>query len=154
ERVTSAPVQPEPRDAPQAGIRFDLSQLSQEIASLEAQLAEERQQYAERPRVHRLNSASTRRDPGPFYMDSWRRSSERFGNQCGPAEACSPSTDGSLVLRVAIRRDGSLDSVEPIESSGHQVLDSAALRIVRRAAPFAPFPGDLAEFGLIEITRT
>src|SRR5690554_2295218 len=28
ERVTSAPVQPEPRDASQAGIRFDLSQLS------------------------------------------------------------------------------------------------------------------------------
>ena len=58
------------------------------------------------------------------------------------------------MLRVAIRRDGSLDSVELIESSGHQVLDNAALRIVRLAAPFAPFTGDLAEFGLLEITRT
>lgn len=154
ERVTSAPVQPEPRDAPQAGIRFDLSQLSQEIASLEAQLAEERQQYAERPRVHRLNSASTRRDPGAFYMDSWRRKIERIGNQNYPAEARSQGIYGSLVLRVAIRRDGSLDSVELIESSGHQVLDNAALRIVRLAAPFAPFTGDLAEFGLLEITRT
>lgn len=154
ERVTSAPVQPEPRDASQAGIRFDLSQLSQEIASLEAQLAEERQQYAERPRVHRLNSASTRRDPGAFYMDSWRRKIERIGNQNYPAEARSQGIYGSLVLRVTIRRDGSLDSVELVESSGHQVLDNAALRIVRLAAPFAPFTGDLAEFGLLKITRT
>src|SRR5690606_25454388 len=113
--LTSAPVQPAPRVAPQAGTRCDLSQLSQEIASPEAQLAEERQQYAERPRVHRLNSASTRRDPGAFYMDSWRRKIERIGNQNYPAEARSQGIYGSLVLRVAIRRDGSLDSVELIE---------------------------------------
>src|SRR5690554_7759325 len=77
-------------------------------------------------------------------MDSWRRKIERIGNQNYPAEARSQGIYGSLVLRVAIRRDGSLDSVELIESSGHQVLDNAALRIVRLAAPFAPFTGDLA----------
>src|SRR5690606_27714335 len=121
---------------------------------LEAQLAEERQQYAERPRVHRLNSPSTHRDPGAFYMDSWRRKIERIGNQNYPAEARSQGIYGSLVLRVAIRRDGSRDSVELIGSSAHQVLDNAALRSVRLAAPFAPLTGDLAEFGLLEITRT
>src|SRR5690606_6192784 len=126
ERVTSAPVQPQPRDAPQAGIRFDLSQLSQEIASLEAQLAAERRQYAARPRVHRLNAVWTRRDPGAFCMDPWRRKIGRIGNQNYPAEARSQGICGSLLVRVAMRRDGSLDSVELIESSGHQVLDDAA----------------------------
>lgn len=154
EKVASTPTQPDPLDIPQTGIRFDMSQLSQEIASLEAQVAKERQLYAERPRVHRVNSASTRRDPGAYYMDAWRRKIERIGNQNYPAEARSQGIHGSLVLRVSIRRDGSLDSVELVQSSGHTVLDNAALRIVRLAAPYAPFTGDLMEYGILEITRT
>lgn len=154
ERVTRAPPQPEPLDTPQSGIRFDMAQLSQEIASLEAQRAEARQQYAERPRVHRINSATTRRDPGAYYMDAWRRKIERVGNQNYPAEASRQGIHGSLILRVTIKRDGTLDNVELVESSGHQVLDNAALRIVRLAAPYAPFTGDLMEFGVLEITRT
>lgn len=154
ERVASAPVEPKPLDIPQSGIRFDMAQLSQEIASLEAQRAEARQLYAERPRVHRINSATTRRDPGAYYMDAWRRKIERIGNQNYPAEASRQGIHGSLILRVTIKRDGTLDHVELVESSGHQVLDNAALRIVRLAAPYAPFTGDLAEFGILEITRT
>ena len=34
------------------------------------------------------------------------------------------------------------------------VLDQAAQRIVRLAAPFAPFTGDLAEYDRLEIIRT
>ena len=154
ERVTSAPSRPDPLDSPQAGIRFDMAQLTQDIASLEARRAEERQLYSERPRVHRINSATTRRDPGAYYMDSWRRKIERIGNQNYPAEASRQGVHGSLILRVTIKRDGALESVELVESSGHAVLDNAALRIVRLAAPYAPFTGDLMDFGVLEITRT
>lgn len=154
ERVTSTPTQLEPLDIPQSGVRFDMAQLSQEIASLEAQRAEARQLYAERPRTHRINSATTRRDPGAYYMDSWRRKIERVGNQNYPAEASRQGIHGSLILRVTIKRDGTLDHVELVESSGHAVLDNAALRIVRLAAPYSPFTGDLMEFGVLEITRT
>lgn len=154
ERVTSAPSRPVPLDAPQTGMRFDMAQLSQDIASLEAKRAEERQLYSERPRVHRINSATTRRDPGAYYMDSWRRKIEQIGNQNYPAEARQQSIHGSLILRVTIKRDGTLESVELVESSGHEVLDRAALRIVRLAAPYAPFTGDLMDFGVLEITRT
>jgi hypothetical protein len=38
--------------------------------------------------------------------------------------------------------------------SGQQVLDQAALRIVRLAAPFAPFTGDLNDVDVLEIIRT
>ena len=39
--------------------------------------------------------------------------------------------------------------------AGHKLLDEAAVRIVRLAAPFAPFPPDIArDTDVIEITRT
>lgn len=154
ERVVSKPTKPEPPESPHTGMRFDMAKLAEEVASVEAQLAEERQQYAKRPRVHRINSAATRRDPGAYYMDAWRRKIERVGNLNYPAEASSQRIHGSLILRVTIKRDGTLDSVTLVESSGHPVLDNAAMRIVRLAAPYAPFTGDLMEFGILEITRT
>ncbi|NYW24498.1 energy transducer TonB, partial [Escherichia coli] len=41
-----------------------------------------------------------------------------------------------------------------VRSSGHKVLDDAALRIVRLAAPFARFPPEMAkETDILVITR-
>lgn len=143
--------QPEPdtRQAP----TFDLSQLSSEIASLEAQLADERQAYAKRPKIHRLNAASTMRDKGAWYKEEWRKKIERIGNLNYPDEARRKQIHGSLRLLVSINRDGTLYEVQLLESSGQQVLDQAAMRIVRLAAPFAPFTGDLADIDRLEIIR-
>ena len=131
-----------------------MSTLSSEIASLEAQLAEERQQYARRPRVLRLNAASTMQDKGAYYKDAWRRKVEKVGNLNYPAEARSNKIYGSLRLLVAINRDGTLREVSILESSGNTVLDNAALRIVRLSAPFTPFTGDLMDVDVLEIIRT
>jgi protein TonB len=58
-------------------------------------------------------------------------------------------------MAVAIRQDGSVDSVKVRRSSGFQVLDDAAERIVRLAAPFSPFPADLRkEADILIIVRT
>ncbi len=154
ERVHRAPEIPDPVQAPRPAQRFDMSRLSEEIASLEAQLAEERQLYAKRPRVHRLNAASTMQDKGAYYKDAWRRKVERVGNQNYPAEARDQRIYGSLRMLVAINRDGTLREVRILESSGHTVLDNAALRIVRLAAPYAPFTGDLIDVDVLEIIRT
>ncbi len=154
DRAVRTPPQPDPLTAPPTRQRFDMSTLSQDIASLEAQLAEERQQYAKRPRVHRLTAASTMRDKGAYYKDAWRRKVERVGNQNYPSEARSQGIYGGLRLLVAINRDGSLRDVQILESSGHQVLDNAALRIVRLAAPYAPFTGELMDVDVLEIIRT
>ncbi|MDX5371718.1 MAG: energy transducer TonB [Pseudomonadaceae bacterium] len=144
--------QPEPEARP-API-FDSAQLSMEIASLEAQLAQEQQQYAKRPKIHRLNAASTMRDKGAWYKDEWRKKVERIGNLNYPEEARRQRIYGSLRMLVSINRDGTLYEVQVLESSGQQVLDQAALRIVRLAAPFAPFTGDLADIDRLEIIRT
>jgi len=40
-------------------------------------------------------------------------------------------------------------------SSGEKILDDAAIRIVRLAAPYAPFPQDIRkETDILHITRT
>ena len=141
-------------EAPKAPPSFDSAQLSSDIASLEAELANERQLYAKRPRIHRINAASTMRDKGAWYKDEWRKKIERIGNLNYPDEARRQQIYGSLRLMVAINRDGSLHEVLVLESSGQPLLDQAAQRIVRLSAPFAPFSGDLADIDRLEIIRT
>jgi periplasmic protein TonB len=141
---------PQTRPAPV----FDSAQLTAEIASLEAELAQEIQQYAKRPKIHRLNAASTMRDKGAWYKDEWRKKVERIGNLNYPDDARRQQIYGSLRLLVSINRDGTLYEVQVLESSGQRMLDQAALRIVRLAAPFAPFTGDLADVDRLEIIRT
>ena len=133
---------------------FDASQLSSEISSLEAELANEQQLYAKRSRIYRLNAASTMRDKGAWYKDEWRKKVERIGNLNYPDEARRQQIYGNLRLLVSINRDGSLYEVLVLESSGQPLLDQAAQRIVRLAAPFAPFTGDLNDIDRLEIIRT
>lgn len=132
-----------------------LLQRSLEIASLEARLDRQRQIYAKRPRVKRLTSLSTAASNDAYYLNSWRRKVERIGNLNYPAEARRQNLYGSLRLLVSVLPDGSLKEVVILESSGHQVLDNAALSIVRLSAPFAPFPDDLRQStDVLEIIRT
>ena len=126
-----------------------------EIASLEAKLDRQKQIFAKRPRIKRLTSLSTASSADAFYLNSWRRKIENIGNLNYPEEARKRKLYGSLRLMVAITPDGRLKEVELLESSGHKTLDEAALRIVRLAAPFAPFPDELRKTtDVLEIIRT
>ncbi|MCZ6501709.1 MAG: energy transducer TonB [Gammaproteobacteria bacterium] len=132
-----------------------LLERSLEIASLEARLDRQRQIYAKRPRIKRLTSLSTASSNDAFYLNSWRRKIEGIGNLNYPEQARRRKLYGSLRLMVAILPDGSLSEVALLETSGHRILDDAALRIVRLAAPFAPFPDDLRQTtDVLEIIRT
>jgi len=155
QKAEPRPKESKPQPKPEAKVPdFDSSQLSSQIASLEAELSQEQQLYAKRPRIHRLNAASTLRDKGAWYKEEWRKKVERIGNLNYPEEPRRQQMYGSLRMMVSINRDGSLYEVLVLESSGQPVLDQAAQRIVRLAAPFAPFTGDLAEFDRLEIIRT
>jgi protein TonB len=77
------------------------------------------------------------------------------GNLNYPQEARRQQLHGTLVLTVAVRADGSLESVVLNRSSGSDVLDQAALRIVELAAPFAALPPEITkDTDILEITRT
>lgn len=144
----------QPAEEPVTGDK-SLLQRSLEIASLEARLDRQRQIYAKRPRIKRLTSLATASSSDAYYLNSWRRKIERIGNLNYPAEARQKQLYGSLRLLVSVLPDGSLKEVELLESSGHTVLDDAALRIVRLAAPFAPFPDELRQStDVLEIIRT
>lgn len=59
------------------------------------------------------------------------------------------------VVTVAIRRDGSVESVSFVLSSGVAEVDDAVRRIVQSHAPFAAFAPELAsEYDVVEIRRT
>ena len=126
-----------------------------EIVNLEAKLERQNQIFTNMPRVKRITSLSTAASADAFYLNSWRRKIEKIGNLNYPVEARKRKLYGSLRLLVAIEADGSLRRVKILESSGHKMLDDAAVRIVRLAAPFAPFPDELrATTDLLEIIRT
>lgn len=129
--------------------------LSMAIASLQAQLDRQRQAYAKRPRRYTISSASTQKSHDALYLDNWRRRIEAVGNINYPDEARRDQIYGSLRMLVALLPDGQVDEIRVLQSSGHSILDDAAIEIVHLAAPFDPFPEALrAEADILEIIRT
>ncbi|MEJ2532797.1 MAG: energy transducer TonB [Halioglobus sp.] len=137
------------------GLNPQVDQLSRELASLEAELDEQTRTYANKPRVRRLTSVSAKQAVDAAYLQDWRRRVEAVGNTYYPEASIRYGLYGSLRLLVVIRKDGSLEDIRVLSSSGYAVLDEAAIKIVRMAAPFAPFPEELrATTDKLEIIRT
>lgn len=98
----------------------------------------------DRPSDDRL-LADTRESMIAAYLDGWKRRIELAGTLNFPDVARRNGLSGNPVLEVAIRADGSLEEVLVRRSSGHRELDMAAVRIVRLASPFDPFPRTMRE---------
>ncbi len=126
-----------------------------EIASLEAQLAREKEAYAKRPKVRQLTSVSTRESFDALYVEAFRREVEEVGTRNFPEQALREGKLGQVRLMVAINTNGSIRGIEVLKSSGYRFLDEAAMRSVRLAAPFAPFPPEMRRItDILEIIRT
>jgi len=124
------------------------------LASLNAELQQKLETHAKRPR-QKFISANTQEYRYAAYMEAWRAKVERIGNLNYPDEARQKQLSGALLLDVALRPNGSVIEILVRRSSGHKVLDDAAVRIVELAAPFAPFPEDIArEVDVLHVTRT
>jgi protein TonB len=59
-----------------------------------------------------------------------------------PSEAARNKIYGDLYITFVIKKDGSLGSVKLERTSGHGMLDEAAMKALREAEPFWPLPGD------------
>lgn len=144
-------VQPTPKLRPTA---IELLRNSFKIASLSAQIKLKLEAKSKRPR-RKFISASTREYKFAAYMEAWRAKVERVGNINYPDEARKQKLSGSLILDVALNPDGSIHQITIRRSSGHKVLDDAAVRIVNLAAPYAPFPENIRkDTDILHITRT
>lgn len=110
--------------------------------------------FRQQPR-RKFISAATREHLYASYMSAWIAKVERIGNMNYPEAARRQGIEGALVLSVDILADGSIDQVRVLRSSGHDILDEAAVRIVRLSAPFAPLPPEVTEnVDILTITRT
>jgi periplasmic protein TonB len=148
---TIAAAQPDPL----LGINPEVDRLTRELAGLEAQLDEQARSYADMPRVRRLTSVSAKQAVDAAYLLDWRRRVEAVGNKYYPEASVRYGIYGNLRLLVVIRQDGSLHDIRVLSSSGYAVLDEAAIKIVRMAAPYSPFPDELkATTDRLEIIRT
>jgi protein TonB len=78
------------------------------------------------------------------YLAAWKHKVERVGNQNYPAAIRDAGLTGSPVVEVQIGANGKLLEAEVRRRSGYQALDEAALKILKLAGPFDPFPPDLA----------
>jgi protein TonB len=154
--VTTAE-QPKPASAAEApqpqvsGQNLAASALA--IARMEAQISRQTEEYNKRPRKKNIGS---RAEEYRFaqYVEDWRMKVERVGNLNYP-DGARGRVYGSLVLTVSIKADGSLDKIEVDRSSGYQILDRAAERIVKMASPYAGFPVNIKrDTDILVITRT
>ncbi len=145
---------PVPETPPTPVSAAQLMNQTREMASLSTEISREYQFDAQRPRQKYI-SAQTRESKYAAYMEAWRAKVERIGNLNFPDEAKRQNMTGSLILDVTLNANGTIKNIEILRPSGHAVLDRAAMRIVRLAGPYAPFPPAIKEeTDLLHIVRT
>jgi TonB family protein len=89
-----------------------------------------------------------------LYAEAWSRKIQLNMTFDLVREAAKQPHTNPLVT-VAIRSDGSVESVTFVQSSGVAALDEAIRRVVHSQTPYPVFPPGLAsEFDVIEIRRT
>ena len=144
----------QPSGTPNPVSSAELMQKSVEIERLEAQIARAHSIYQQRPK-RTFIGARTSEYRFAQYVDGWRAKIERVGNLNYPEQAKAKKIYGALQLTVAIKSNGEVEDIEINKSSGSKILDAAAKRIVRLAAPFDPFPENVKrDTDVLHITRT
>jgi protein TonB len=131
-------------------------QARNEIQDLQNKLDQSTMALSKRPKKRRI-SASTKEFAAAAYMKAWEMKVERIGNMNYPQEARQKQLNGSLMLSVDINPDGSVPAggIVVSRSSGHPVLDDAAVKIVRLGAPYAAIPDNvLKDNDMLTIIRT
>ncbi len=150
ERKAPAPAEREkPLETTPAPTGADLLDSVRPLARMEAEISRKFEDYNERPKKTQI-TPSTREVGYAMYYSSLQRRMENIGTLNFPQEN-GRKLYGELVLYIPIYHDGTLYEKEGgprVErSSGNAALDRAALRIVRRSAPFGRFPPNMRTAG-------
>ena len=161
-RIIASPRADESLPQPQARPESEPSPLPQgerkiehdaAMARLAAEIHLRSQRYAKRP-ARKFVSASTREYAWAAYLRAWVDRVERVGNLNYPEEARRRHIGGVVVINVGIRRDGSVERADIVQSSGIPILDAAALRIAKLAEPYAPLPKTEENPDILNVVRT
>lgn len=153
-KVIQKPIEEEEVKEPKV-VSNDISEKAEEIATLMAEMNKDEQRYAKRPRIHFVDSISAKSAVEAEYINNWAKKLERIGNINFPEEAIRRSLSGTLILNATLDRAGRVVEMEITVSSGNRTLDSAALRIVKLAAPYQPLPSEVRKkYDRLNITRS
>ena len=132
----------------------ELINRSMEMLTLNQQINQTLQAYSKTPKS-KFISARTKEFKYASYMRDWVAKVERVGELNYPDAARRENLSGKLIVQVAVYPDGSVREITIRKPSGYKILDDAAVRIVKLAAPFAPFPESIKkETDVLYITRT
>ena len=129
------------------------SQRQLERERLIAKLSQSWEDYQKRPQKKYL-APTTKEHEAAEYLDQWRKQVEAVGNANYPLQARVQELSGTLILTVEINRNGTIHAIQVNNPSPHKVLNDSALRFVRDASPYTPFPDDLyPDTDILVITR-
>lgn len=123
----------------------DAQDSTKAIARREAEIARNIEEYNKRPKKTQI-TPNTREVGYAMYYKALQDRVEKRGTVNFPQQD-GKKLYGELVLYIPVYQDGTIyerDGGPRVErSSGNPALDNAALRIVRRAAPFGKFPPNM-----------
>jgi protein TonB len=126
------------------GLIENQTTITAEIASLQAKLDKQQQEYAKRPRIRTLTAVSAKESFDAEYLIKWSEKFERVGTKNYPGEALAKKITGRVMLSVTLKPDGTVEETVIALSSGSRILDDSARQIVRLAAPYAKFPPEIS----------
>ena len=103
--------------------------------------------------VRRLESNSILESYETIYLNAWQRQVETTGYfQISQKDIIQGNF--KVQIRSIIDSMGNLIGADILKSSGNSSMDALALRILQQAAPFEPFPVDMAaNYQQLEIIR-
>ena len=139
---------PEPLRTGERKIEHDMA-----MARLAAEIHLRSARYAKRP-SRKFVSASTQEYAWATYLRAWVDRAERVGNLNYPDEARRRRLSGVVVLNIGIRRNGAVERVDIVQSSGIPMLDESALRIAKLAEPYPPLPKTQENPDILNVVRT
>lgn len=146
---------PEQTQEEQTMVADERTDATEEIARLLAEMDEDEARYARRPRIHFIDAVSAKSAVEAEYIDSWVKKIERIGNINFPDEAIRRNLSGKLILNATLNHAGHVVDAQISVSSGYEVLDKAALRIVKLAGPYPVLPEEIRrKWDQLNITRT
>ena len=133
---------------------LDRAALRDQVDNLYSAAGETAETLARAQRIKHIDSVKIHPYQAAAYESAFKIKVQRIGKLNYPEQARREHLSGTLLLAVAVRKDGSIYRIEIRRSSGHKILDEGAVRIVQLAAPFGHFPPDLEkETDIVVITR-
>jgi len=111
--------------------------------------------FQKRPKREYLAPNTAKSDSAAYLVELIEKIN-RIGSSNFPNEIRSRKLSGKLVADLALNRNGTINKIDILRSSGSPLLDETAVRFIRMSSPFKPFTDNMikSDTNIIHITRT